>query len=313
VISDLRQLTSQPFAINLWVSLEDEGAFRSDAAAFARSLQPLAPAIDQLGGVQPAFEPYAPLRFEDQARVLIDAKVPVFSFIFGIPPREILDECRAQGIVTLGGATTPDEAAMLEQAGVDGIVASGLEAGGHRGSLSALHPEALFGTFSLVPQIADRVRVPVIAAGGIADARGALAAFALGAHAVQMGTAFLGSEESGASKQHREVILQGRAGKTVLTKGLTGRLGRGVQNPLVELVSAPQQELLPYPLQRALVKNLTALAERAGRPELMQFWAGQSAALSRYPDARAFLERLVTELSSVLPAVNSWARVRKSR
>lgn len=114
-------------------------------------------------------------------RVILDAKVPVFSFIYGIPPKEIFDECRAQGILTIGAATTPDEAIILEQAGVDVIAASGFEAGGHRGSFLSPAEESLTGTFSLVPQVADAVSVPVVAAGGIADARGIVAAFALGA------------------------------------------------------------------------------------------------------------------------------------
>src|SRR5260370_26322851 len=129
VITEIRALTPKPFAINLWVSMEDEGAGTSGGEAFARSLTPLAGHIEGLGGTLPAYKPYVPLKFEDQVRVLLDAKVPAFSFIYGIPPKEILDECRAQGILTIGAPTTPDEASVLEQAGVDVIAASGFEAG----------------------------------------------------------------------------------------------------------------------------------------------------------------------------------------
>jgi nitronate monooxygenase len=115
--------------------------------------------------------------------VLLDANVPVFSFIFGIPPREILEECRTKHIVTIGTATTPEEGTALQEAGVDAIVASGFEAGGHRGSFLRSAEDSLTGTLSLVPQIADMVDAPVIAAGGIADARGVIAALALGAPA----------------------------------------------------------------------------------------------------------------------------------
>ena len=174
------------------------------------------------------------MRFEDQARVLLDAKVPVFSFIFGIPPQEILEECRAKRIVTIGTATTPEEAAALQEAGVDAIVASGFEAGGHRGSFLRAAEDSLTGTFSLVPQIVDMVDVPVIAAGGIADARGVVAALALGAEAVQMGTVFLACEESGASRLHRQALRGKKAGHTALTKGFTGRLARGIHNRLLE-------------------------------------------------------------------------------
>ena len=172
-------------------------------------------------------QPYSPTRFEDQARVLLDANVPVFSFIFGIPPREILEECRAKGIVTIGTATTPDEAAALEEAGVDAIAASGFEAGGHRGSFLRPAEDSLTGTLSLVPQVVDAVDVPVIAAGGIADARGVIAALALGAEAVQMGTAFLACEESGASPLHREALLRKRCRTHRVDEGLHAEDSRG--------------------------------------------------------------------------------------
>src|SRR5712671_5610640 len=206
VIAQIRSLTSKPFAMNLWVSMEDEGAGTSDENAFNRSLAPLAVHIAALGAPRPKYEPYPWIRFEDQARVLLDERVPVFSFIYGIPPREILEECRAKRIVTIGTATTPGESAALQDAGVDAIVASGFEAGGHRGSFLRAAEDSLTGTFSLVPQIADTVNLPVIAAGGIADARGVIAALALGAEAVQMGTVFLACEESGASPLHRQAL-----------------------------------------------------------------------------------------------------------
>jgi len=236
VIAEIRSLTSKPFAMNLWVSMEDEGARTSDEAAFNRALATLAAHLDALGAPRPKYKPYSPLRFEDQARALLDAKVPVFSFIVGIPPREILDECRTKGIVTIGGATTPDDAAALNDAGVDAIVASGFEAGGHRGSFLRGAEDSLTGTFSLVPQIVDVVDVPVIAAGGIGDARGVIAALALGAEGVQMGTVFLACEESGASLVHRQALRGKKARHTALTKGFTGRLARGIHNRLLEEV-----------------------------------------------------------------------------
>lgn len=177
VIAEIRSLTGKPFAMNLWVSMEDPRAAASDASAFQRALSHLRPHIEAVGGTQPHFAPYRSIHFEDQARVLLDAKVPVFSFIYGIPPKEILDEARKQNIVTVGTATTPDEAIALEQAGVNLVVASGFEAGGHRGSFLRSSEDSLTGTIALVPQTVDAVKIPVIAAGGIADARGIAAAF----------------------------------------------------------------------------------------------------------------------------------------
>jgi len=233
VIGELRSLTDRPFAMNLWVSTEDPGAGASDAAAFHRSLAPLAPLIRSLGGTPPPYGAHSWPSFEEQARVIIDEKVPVFSFIFGIPPKEILDECRAKGIVTVGTATTVDEAVELEKANVDVIVASGFEAGGHRGSFLRTSEDSLTGTFALVPQVADRVSAPLVAAGGIADARGYRAARALGAAAVQVGTAFLRSDEATTPAAHRAAMARAGDDATRLTNVYTGRPARGLLTPLM--------------------------------------------------------------------------------
>jgi nitronate monooxygenase len=231
---------------------------------------------------------------------VIDARAPVFSFVFGIPPREILDECRAHRILTIGTATTAEEAIELEQAGVDLIVATGCESGGHRGSFLRAPEDSLIGTFSLVPQVVDAVSLPVVAAGGIADARGVAAAFALGAEGVQIGTAFLACEESGATPLQRQ-MLGASARHTTLTRGFTGRLGRGVQNLLTETLSADDAERLPYPLQRYLVRHLAAPAETQGRPELLPMWSGQSASLIRHTNARELLDSLVSGAPALMP------------
>lgn len=314
VVAEIRALTAKPFGMNLWVSMEDEGARRSDERAFRRSLGPLAAHFAELGAALPAYKPYSPaLRFEEQARAVLDAKVPVFSFIFGIPPREILQECRAKGIVMIGTATTPEEAVALRDAGVDAIAASGFEAAGHRGSFLRAAEDSLTGTMSLVPQIVDVVDVPVIAAGGIADARGVVAAMALGAQAVQMGTVFLSCEESGASRLHRELLLAKKAADTGLTKGFTGRLARGVRNRLMEDLNQEGTEILPYPLQRATVRNLTMAAEAAGRADLLPMWAGQSANLGNCTDVATFLKSLVEEVGEIAGPLLAWSAQRRRK
>jgi len=313
VIAEIRSLTSKPFAMNLWVSMEDEGARTSDENAFNRSLAPLAVHIAALGAPRPEYQPYSWIRFEDQARVLLDEKIPVFSFIYGIPPQEILNECRAKHIVTIGTATTPDEGAALQEAGVDAVVASGFEAGGHRGSFLRAAGDSLMGTLSLVPQIADVVNVPVIAAGGIADVRGVVAALALGAEAVQMGTVFLACEESGASVLHRQALRGKKAGHTALTKGFTGRLARGIHNRLLEELNQEGTAILPYPLQRRLVRNIAIPAEAAGRSDLLPLWAGQSANLSTCTDVLAFLTSLVEEVSEIAGPIVRWSAARREK
>jgi len=313
VIAEIRSLTSKPFAMNLWVSMEDEGARTSDESAFNRSLAPLATHLAELGAPRPVYKPHSPTRFEDQARVLLDAKVPAFSFIYGIPPREILEECRAKNIVTIGAATTSDEAAALQNAGVDAITASGFEAGGHRGSFLRAAEDSLTGTLSLLPQIVDIVDLPVIAAGGIGDARGVIAAMALGAEAVQLGTVFLTCEESGASRLHRKTLLEKKGGHTALTKGFTGRLARGIRNRLMDDLNAKGTEILPYPLQRGLVRNLSIAAEAAGRPDLVPMWAGQSANLSACTNVPAFLNALIAEISEIAGSVMQWSASRRRK
>jgi nitronate monooxygenase len=311
VIAQIRSLTAKPFAMNLWVSMEDEGARTSDESAFNRSLAPLAGHLAELRAPQPTYAPYSPARFEDQVRVLLDANVPVFSFIFGVPPSEVLDECRRKGIVTIGTATTPEEAAVLADAGVDAVVASGLEAGGHRGSFLRTAEDSLTGTMSLVPRVVDAVDVPVIAAGGIADARGVIAALALGAEAVQIGTAFLACEESGASRLHREALRGPDAGHTGLTRGFTGRLARGIRNRLMDELNRNEAESLPYPLQRGLVRNLSVAAEAAGRSDLMPLWAGQSAGLSTCTGVVSFLTSLVEGVAGVSSPIMEWSARRR--
>lgn len=307
VIREIKGLTAKPFAMNLWVSMEDEGARTSTQDAFDRSLAPIAKHIESVGGTKPSYAPYEPIRFEDQVQVLLDEKVPAFSFIYGIPSKQILDEFRRKGVALIGTATTVDEAIALEQAGVDLIAASGFEAGGHRGSFLRPSEDSLTGTMALVPQVVDSVNLPVVAAGGIGDARGIVAAFALGAEGVQMGTAFLACEESGANKFHRATLLSGQAKPTALTRGFTGRLARGIRNRLLDELNQKDSAILPYPLQRALMRHLSIPAEKAGRPELLPLFAGQSAALSRCSDVRALLDALVQEVSEIGGAVQSWS------
>jgi nitronate monooxygenase len=172
VIREIKDLTDRPFAINLWVSMEDEGAAGLTQDAFDRGRTVVAGHIESVGGTQPTYRPYEPIRFEDQVQVLLDEGVLAFSFIYGIPSHEILNEFRRRGIAIIGTATTVEEAIALEYAGVAIIAASGFEAGGHRGSFLQPAEDSLTGTMVLVPQVVDAVMLPVVAAGGIGDARG---------------------------------------------------------------------------------------------------------------------------------------------
>lgn len=270
-IAKVRGLTQAPFAVNLWVSTSDPIA-GDEAAALAALGQPSMPRV-------------AVMDFAAQARAVLDASPAVFSFITGVPPAEVLTECRDRGIYTIATATTPDEAVALADAGVDAIVASGFEAGGHRGSFLAPAEDSLIGTIALVPQVVDAVPgKPVYAAGGIADARGVRAARALGATGVQVGTRFLACVGSGASEDHRRALLAGRYTPTVLSPGFTGRHARGLATPLARTVQhAPY---LSYPRQRALVKQTGG----------QQWWSGQAAGLDRGESATDVVRELAAAL-----------------
>lgn len=227
--------------------------------------------------------------FDAEAADTVDAVRPgIVSFHFGLPDIALLDRVRAAGALVIATATTVAEAQWLAARGCDAIVAQGFEAGGHAGWFLDGHRPV--GTIALVPQIVDVVDVPVIAAGGIADARGVRAAIALGAAGVQVGTAYLSTRESRANETLRARL--GRSGETVFTNVLTGREARGYPNRLVDALGpiAPAAPL--FPRAAAAIAPLRAKAEAMGRADYTALWAGQAAPLARGSDARALTEAL---------------------
>ena len=288
--AELRAATDRPFALNLWVPTGDEVAPSDVDLAAARAA--VAPFFAELGLEQPptpdAFLP----PFEEQAAAVLEARPAVLSLVFGVPSASLLDAAHARGIVVVGTATTVDEAVALEAAGVDAIVATGSEAGGHRVSFLRPAEESLVGTVALVPQVVDAVRVPVIAAGGIADRRGVAAAFALGASAVQVGTAFLATDESAAPPAHRAAIREATPNGTVLTRAMSGRLARGIPNRALRTLEE-SGAIAPFPAQNWLTGRFRAEAARQDRGDLLSLWAGQGAPLSRHRDAAAVIAELL--------------------
>ena len=282
---DLKQATDKPYNINLWVSDMDAG--KADLQKVRDLFKPY---FEELGVPLPEGPFSFKSRFENQVEVLLHAKPAVFSFVFGIPSQTILDQCRKLGIVTAGGATTLDEAIALEQAGVDVIVASGFEGGGHRPSFLASAETSLTGTFVLVQQIKEKVRTPVVAAGGIATGRGIAAALALGADGVQVGTAFLACDESNAPET--QILFSDRSKYSVLTRAFTGRLGRGLQNRISEEVKG---EVLPFPLQTRFMAPLRQAAIAQNKWDMVLLWGGQIAPVLKHRKAKDLMEALVKE------------------
>jgi nitronate monooxygenase len=287
---ELRAAITRPFALNVWLPTADEVAPEDVDLTAAR--EAVAPFFAELGIEQPELpEAFLPT-LEEQVEAVLLAAPAVLSVVFGVPPEWLVEAARSRGIRLIGTATTPDEGQALEAGGVDAVIATGAEAGGHRVSFLRPAEESLVGTFALVPQVADAVRVPVIAAGGIADRRGVAAAFALGASGVQVGTAFLATAESAAPPAHRAAIAESGASGTVLTRALSGRLARGIPNRAMRAIEQ-SGSIAPFPAQNWLTGSFRAEAARQDRGDLLSLWAGQSAALARHPDADAVFAELL--------------------
>lgn len=300
LVAQLKQSTTAPFAVNLWAPLPGEDALTLSREEHERSLAPLRPYLRELDLPDPPYQASYASNFPEQLEALLQATPPVISFVMGVPPHAALVEARQRGIRTIGTATTVDEAVALQEAGVDAIVASGSDAGGHRGAFLRPVQESLVGTFSLIPQVADALSVPVIAAGGIADARGVVAALALGADGVQIGTAFLATHESGASATHKAALHSPAARATVLTRVFSGRLARGIPNRFLREMTAYEDELPPYPIQSALTQAIRSAANARGLAEFVHLWAGQAAPLTSARGAAEYLAALIVETEQLL-------------
>lgn len=302
----IRRETSAPFALNLWVPHPDEPTPAQVADRFARDVERLRPFYEAAGVAPPALPERFLQPFDEQVEAVLAARPPVFSFIFGVMPAKVLAECRRLGIKTLGTATHVAEAQALEAAGVDAIVVSGSEAGGHRASFLG-NPELAPASAALVPQVADAVSLPLIAAGGVADGRGIVSALALGADGVQVGTAFLACEESGASAAHRAALRGEAARATVLTRVFSGRLARGVPNAMRDALEAEAADIPPYPVQNFLTGPIRRAAAAAGRAEMLALWAGQNAPLVRHAHADALLAWLAEDAARHLQRLKALA------
>jgi nitronate monooxygenase len=301
--TSIKTLTQRPYAINLWVSDVDIDNNDFSIEEFEKLKAVFKPFFDELKIPLPEKPEPVVSKFEKQAETILRIKPPVFSFVFGIPSGEIIRECKRQQIVTIGTATTLDEATALENARVDLIVATGFEAGGHRPSFLHSAEESLTGTFALIAQIADNINTPIIAAGGIIDARGIVAALTLGASAAQIGTAFLACEESNALPEHRQILFSKRARHSTLTRSFSGRLARGIPGTISE--ATKESHVAPFPLQRTFMRSLQKAAIEQGRRDILTFWAGQGAPILKHRKATDLFNSLVAETERILQNWNS--------
>lgn len=271
--AEVRAKSNGAFQLNLWIP---DPAPARDEAAEAR-------VRDFLGRWGPAVSPDSgdaqPPDFAAQCEALLDAGPPIVSSIMGLYPPAFVDRLKKRGIRWFATATTVAEAKAAEAAGADAVIAQGMEAGGHRGAFDAATAEAaMVGLFSLLPAVADAVTVPVIATGGIADARGVAAALLLGATAVQIGTGFLRCPEANLPPAWAEALGRTLPEQTLITRAFSGRPGRSVSTAYARAAMAPDApEPAPYPVQRGLTQAMRDAATKNGDIERMQAWAGQSA------------------------------------
>ncbi|PIW28846.1 MAG: nitronate monooxygenase [Rhodospirillales bacterium CG15_BIG_FIL_POST_REV_8_21_14_020_66_15] len=297
----VRGRTNRAFGVNLFAPQEVPP--RPDDAGVALAT------VTEAGSAVDAPAPELPETMADPfARnfpVALDSGAKVFSFTFGLLPEDAVAALKARGMIVMGTATTPTEAIALERSGVDAVVAQGAEAGGHRGTFVGSFEAAMIGTMSLVPQVVNAVSVPVVASGGIMDGRGIAAALALGAQAVQMGTAFLTCDEAGVPACYKEALLSAAPDQTRVTRAFSGRPARGVQNRFMEAMEpgGDASDVLPFPWQNALTRPMRTAAARAGDAGLLSLWAGQGVGLARRRTAAELMARLAEETEAAISGI----------
>ena len=298
-IADTRALTTRPFNVNFFC----HQPARADAAREARWLQWLAPQFARFDAETPKAlrEIYTSfLADRDMVALLLEVKPAVVSFHFGLPSSEVLAALRGAGIVLVGSATSLDEARAVERAGLDAVVAQGIEAGGHRGVVDPQAPDERLGIFALTRLLVRGTALPVIAAGGIMDGAGIAAVLTLGAQAAQLGTAFVACPESAIDEGFRRAITSGER-RTTFTASISGRLARGLVNAFTELDQDPAQPPRPdYPITYDAGKALHAAAKAKGHYGFGAQWAGQAVQLIRELPAAELVKALRAELDAAL-------------
>jgi nitronate monooxygenase len=293
-IRRLRQLTTKPFNINLFA-----GGYESSRSIDAEPMLAIVgEAHVRLGLPPPTLPPIPSSPFDAQLEAVLEERPSVFSFTFGVPSSAQIAALKQQGILISGTATTVQEARHLEQAGVDAIVAQGAEAGAHRGTFLAAFEQAMIPTATLVAECCAAVQVPVIASGGIMDGRDIAAMIGLGAAAVQLGTAFLPSPESGAPDAYKRALLHAKDDFTVITRAFSGRPSRGIKNAFITMVEGKEDAILPFRQQNDLTRPMRNAAGAKGVADYISLWAGQGVARSRAMPAADLVTTLVREMSA---------------
>ncbi|MBT2679998.1 nitronate monooxygenase [Bacillus sp. ISL-35] len=299
-IREIKQLTTKNFGINLFVPNEFH-VTQDEIESAEKDLKPIRQALNLHEEHQvkiPEYSHHAET-FNDLIKIVIEEKVKVCSFTFGLPSKKVIGELKAHNIMLLGTVTTVREAIEAEKSGMDAVVVQGSEAGGHRGNFISDDKESLIGLMSLIPQVADHVRIPVIAAGGIMDGRGLMASICLGAKAVQMGTAFLTCTESGAHHLYKEAIMNAGEEEMVLTNAFSGKWARGIKNRFIEEMQGKGEAFPQFPVQNALTQPIRKAAASQKNRDFMSLWSGQSPRLAKKQTVEELMKCIISEANKI--------------
>ena len=304
-IREIKQLTSSPFGINLFVPNEFTYT-ENEIKSASKLLQPICEQlhIDQNDRTEIPTSKHLFETFYEQIKIVIEEKLPVCSFTFGVPSIELIAELKQHNIILMGTATTVEEAVEIEKLGMDMVVVQGSEAGGHRGDFMGEDQESLIGLMSLIPQVVDHVSIPVIAAGGIMDGRGLMAAICLGAKGVQMGTAFLTCIESGAHKVHKEAILHAKEDQLVLTRAFSGKWARGINNKFITDLKNHEESLPNFPVQNTLTQHIRKAASSQNNPDFLSLWSGQTPRLAKNQTVETLMKDIISEAKNITKQVS---------
>lgn len=292
-VARVRGMTDRPFAINLFAGGRESRSGIDPAPMLAM----LAEVHARFGLGPPQMPELGPDPFDEQLEAVISARPAAFSFTFGIPAAPAIGRLKSLGICVMGTATTVEEGRMLGVAGVDAIIAQGSEAGAHRGTFAGSFENSMVPTLQLAGGIAQAVKLPVVASGGLMDGRDIAHAIERGASAAQLGTAFLLCPECGASQAYKQAVGNAREDTTVITRAYSGRPARGLMNRFIHMLAERENIILPYPIQNALTRPMRNAASKAGDSGYLSLWAGQGVARCRALPAQEIIVRLVEEIA----------------
>lgn len=284
-IQEVKKLTKKPFAVNLFVQEEP----RIDIDVLQKARMALQPFYDELG-LSPVQSVMSKEVFKDQVQAVLDENVAICSFTFGLPSAEVIQRLKDNNVYLIGTATTLEEAKRVEQAGMQAVVLQGGEAGGHRGSFT--EPMQLVDLHNLLQQVVGQISIPIIAAGGIVTKEDVSKALAMGAQAVQIGTALLVADECEISPLYKNALLESKAQQTTITRAFSGKPARGLANDFTERMK--DAVVAPYPLQNDLTSTIRKESAKQGKADYLSMWMGEKSYLVKQPGTvKSIIEKLL--------------------